>query len=409
MCYVTSRLPWPPNSGVERRIYQQFIMLRERYRVCLVTSDNTLDGSPAHEHLGALNELVDQVQLVTPEMNFVGLAEGLRRAWPLQVIRAYEPRLHTALRDAERRLDPVVTIYSLVRCAPYMEGRSVPAVLDFCDALSEQFRRRLPTARPAMKPVFALESRLLRTYESKCARAADSTMIVTEADARYVVGSPAVVPATFDIAEPKDGESDVPLPPMRAGHSLVFSGDMSTQYSETAALWFANSVLPLIHREEPSATFFVVGRSPTPGLLSLARGRTDIVVTGAVPRVSDYLERATVAVAPLRFGTGIKLKLLDAFAAGVALVGTSIADEGTGAAAYGAIAVADDPETFARHVLRLIRDEDARERQVLAGRRYALDRYDRRTVAVQLFQCIEDGVIRHQSRRDLRTPDIGAV
>lgn len=385
LCYVTSRLPWPPVSGAERRVHQHLELLQLRFRICLISTDRAL--TPSHLPPGEPPSYVDDIRIVRSGFNPGNSMRGARGGWPLQVARHYEPRVHRAVRIAERDLEPACTIYSLVRAAPYMDGAQRPTVLDYCDALALQFRLRARKVRPPRAALFDLESRLLARYEDRCGEVANSTIITSVVDADAISGErrPLVVRNPFDMDEPEVSGVDVRLP---VGPLLVCSGDMSTEYSAKAVHWFADKVLPRVVEVRPDATFVVVGRDPTPSLVRLARRSPRILLTGAVPKVGPYLRAATVAVVPLMFGTGVKNKVLEAFAAGTPVVATSVADVGMGAAAADAMRVADEPNRFAAEVLNLIASPELRQQQAEAAKTFAMTHYSSSAVEAGLLTAI---------------------
>jgi glycosyltransferase involved in cell wall biosynthesis len=322
---------------------------------------------------------------------------------PLQVRRAYDRSLHRLVRDAETDLRPHAVIYSLVRTAPYMRGRKAPAVVDFCDALSLQFQRRAAQEQELPRKIlFASEAKLLRRFEGRVAADADGSIITTPRDAEELRGIPEVVPVCYDLPEPV--WSTAPEASLESGGHprIVFNGDMSTRYSEVAVQWFVGKVLPLIRRAEPTAEFLIVGRNPTDAIQRAAT-EPGVRVTGSVRVVRPYLESADVAVVPLLVGTGIKGKMLEAFAAGTPVVATSIADEGMGAAQAGAISVADEPAEFADLVLRLARDHSLRDTQVAQATAFADQRYGVHAVTRQLIDVVERARTAYADRTIVRS------
>jgi glycosyltransferase involved in cell wall biosynthesis len=97
----------------------------------------------------------------------------------------------------------------------------------------------------------------------------------------------------------------------------------------------------------------------------------DVVVTGRVPSVEPYFERAQVIVCPLREGGGVKVKVLEALARGKAVVTTSVGVQGLGPAADDALRVEDRPRRFARAVAEILRDETERRRLEQAAKALA--------------------------------------
>jgi glycosyltransferase involved in cell wall biosynthesis len=113
-----------------------------------------------------------------------------------------------------------------------------------------------------------------------------------------------------------------------------------------------------------------------------------VEVTGAVPQIGPYFERATIVVVPLLSGGGTRLKILEAFAAGRAVVSTTIGAEGLDVGHEEHLLVADGAETFAAETTRLLRDGALRARRAGAARRLAEERYDWKILGEQLAEAL---------------------
>jgi polysaccharide biosynthesis protein PslH len=130
-----------------------------------------------------------------------------------------------------------------------------------------------------------------------------------------------------------------------------------------AAQFFAAEVLPYIRKERPNCRIMIAGRRPASAIKELAQRDSGIVVTGTVPDVRPYLWASTVAIVPLRIGGGTRLKIFEAMAARLPVVSTSIGAEGLPVTEGEHIAIADNPERFARCCLDLLTDAGLRQRR----------------------------------------------
>jgi glycosyltransferase involved in cell wall biosynthesis len=122
-----------------------------------------------------------------------------------------------------------------------------------------------------------------------------------------------------------------------------------------AVLWFAREVLPLVTRQAPDVRVQIVGMNPHPRLDEL-RGRPDVEITGAVADTRSYIHASAAYVIPMRIGGGTRFKALEAMACGVAIVSTRLGVEGIPVRDGEELLLADEPEAFARQVLRLLED-----------------------------------------------------
>lgn len=203
-------------------------------------------------------------------------------------------------------------------------------------------------------------------YERQVAGAAYATVVVGEDDARWLrrvarTRNVHVIPNGVRLADNRSTAQKSRTP------TVVFTGVMAYEPNIDAARYFAREVWPQVRARMSSARFVVAGRSPTAEVLRLAE-MEGVEVLGEVPDMASLLARSWLAVAPMRRGSGIKNKVLEAWAAGTPVVMTSLATNGIEAASGFTDLVADDPKSMARVVLRLLEDRETRER--LGGRAY---------------------------------------
>lgn len=171
--------------------------------------------------------------------------------------------------------------------------------------------------------------------------------------------------------------------------NVLFVGGFAHAPNEDAAIWFARNVWPLVHRECPEHRLCLVGADPSDTVAAL--GRTDVLVTGHIPEheLVAYYHSARVAVAPLRFGAGVKGKVLEAMRYGVPCVTTSIGAQGLEDADF--LRISDDVEETARMVIALLRDDEAWMRAAQAGLAFIEARYSVASVWRTLSKVIDAG------------------
>lgn len=299
------------------------------------------------------------------------LRGGMSRV-PLQAALYESRRMRQAIAEA-RRVDPYdVAHVQLARMAPYLDDiRPIPHVVDLVDALSLNMERRARHDRGLWRWVARLEGQRLARYERAVCDSADQALVGSPMD-RESLGSPpklAVVTSGVDLAE---------FSYRRAGRepdTVIFSGNMGYFPNVQAALWLGRTILPAIGRAIPGVRLRIVGARPDRRILSLARHDPRITVEDHVETVSSHLRRAAVAVAPMQAGSGQQLKVLEAMASGTPVVATTLAASGIEARRGEHLLVADEPDAFAAHVIRLLRDPALAGDLAEGARRLVEDRY----------------------------------
>ena len=143
-------------------------------------------------------------------------------------------------------------------------------------------------------------------------------------------------------------------PTGREPFTILFLGSFRHIPNQEALTWFVEQALPLVLTEEPRARVMVVGSDPPPR--SLFRHTEAVELIGFVEDVRDPLARYSLFVCPILSGSGMRVKLLEAFAAGIPVVSTRLGAEGLTDRDGEICALADQPVEFARHVIDLLRD-----------------------------------------------------
>lgn len=160
----------------------------------------------------------------------------------------------------------------------------------------------------------------------------------------------------------------------REAGNILFLGAMHRPVNIDAAIRLKHSILPLVGKEYPDYHCFIVGANPPDRVRKMASER--FTVSGTVPEIEPYLCRATLLAAPLRVAGGMIVKVIQAMAAGRPAVTTRIANAAIGAEEEKEILVAEQPEEFARQIVRLLKDPGLAQRIGRAGKEFVRRKFD---------------------------------
>ena len=177
--------------------------------------------------------------------------------------------------------------------------------------------------------------------------------------------------------------------------TIVFTGKMSYHANITAALHLVNDIMPLVWKERPNVRVQIVGQNPARQLQNLVTHHASrVTLTGFVPDLPPYLQRATLAVAPMPYGAGIQNKVLEAMASATPVVASPQAVSALRAVDGEHLLVGDDVESFARQVLRLLEDVALRQRIGTAGRRFVECNHDWNHIVARLEEIYRETINR---------------
>ncbi len=305
--------------------------------------------------------------LVTPEQPQGPVRAGyyfvMSRVAPFLAIRPFwralvaDPAVLSALRQADRIelqwFNALALASRLRRALPETHQVGV-----FHDVVSQGQRRMFltPGVSPRWRLVALVQLVLALPLERRFLRVLDTAVVVSEKDrallkrrrgrARIVVVSP-----------PLEDEDMPSGPGVRSlgPPEVLFVGALDRLENEDAAHWLINDIWPRVISEVPDTRLTIAGANPSAHLRRQAESAAKVTLTDYVDSLSPYYRRASVVVAPMRLGAGVKLKSLVAMLWGLPVVATSVAAEGvTGPQVF--YAVEDDSADFADAVVAVLKD-----------------------------------------------------
>ena len=192
-------------------------------------------------------------------------------------------------------------------------------------------------------------------------RSADHVLALTPQD-RYELLEHApelnatVIPYGVDL----EAFSKDPIPDREK--SLLFTGYFHHEPNCDAVRWFVRKVWPKLKQQHPDLKFYVVGRKPPPDIVDLRRQDENIIVTGEVASLDPYLENCQIYVCPVRTGSGFRGKILQAMAARIPVVSTTLGAEGFPAQTGHNVILADNAKIMADQVSLLLDEPELRNR-----------------------------------------------
>lgn len=367
--FVTPRLPYPPLKGDQLRAFYIIKHLHKRgHKISLLSFIENEREMAWRQKLMEYCEVVETV-LLPKWKSYLNMIFGLFSKIPFQVKFYYSREMFDAVRDmsAKNSCDVVHFIFSRMMSYAKVVER-IPVVMDHVDAYSMNMERKFNRERGFRKAISYYEWKRMKRYERSNHSLFNYSVVASRIDREYLNNERIeIIP---------NGVDQERFAPVRRGKDidLIFTGNMGYFPNKDAVLYFCQEIFPLILERRPESTFYIVGTDPSPKIRKLADGK-NIFVTGYVNDMKDYLNRSLVSVCPIKAGSGIQNKVLEAMANVVPIVATSYAIGGISADNGKEVFIADKPEEFAENVLKLLGDKKLRERLSLNGRRLVEQEY----------------------------------
>ena len=412
MLVVRRRLPYPVEIGSDAVNFALLRVLQEPFSVTLVTVD---DGERSAEGAEYLRSLGMEVFLAEGERSIATLPTaagsalrnarllllGMPRNLQSQACRHFEPLLAELTRERTFALAQ----FENWATARYRRFVRAPAALLNHDAW---FRTVQAFARYERSPVnklfWRLETRAVRRYERKAQSSFEWSLFLSEEDRRDIIADDqpqrsAVLPVPFPF-EPQDPAS---LGTQRQAPRVLFVGAMNVEFNVDAVCYFVERIWPAVRRAVPGALFTIVGRHPAERVRRLD-GHAGVQVDGD-PDLDALLRTSQVAVSSARIGTGIKVKVAQAMAVGLPVVGTPPGLSGFGH--VDCLLRAADASEFADLVVGLLQDEGYRQRTGRACYEFYRDHFwmeSARPKIVALYDQMIEELERAPAARSLAAP-----
>ncbi len=342
--------------------------LRERHEVVLVAAP----GPGADVDPASVAEIADEfveVPWEPPEHRLLSELHTIGRGRSKVADAVRRSALVPAIRDAVRDHRPDVVHLQTGALATLGGTLGVPTVVVPLDANDLNAAAAAACADNALERWFVeREARRWRNFERSAYTTCDAVVVVGERDAEMLRATdarldPVVIPNGVDTDRFRPGTAP------RSTDTVVLHGAMDYPPNVDAAVFAATEVLPLLHEVRPGARLVLAGRNPSAALRALEG--PSVEVTGALDDLRPVLQEAAVYLCPMRLGSGIKNKLLEAFACGCPTVATSLAVNGVDVTDGTDVLVADDAAGIAAALASLMEDRARAARVGDAARRLA--------------------------------------
>lgn len=285
------------------------------------------------------------------------------RAWSrgesLWAARFADPAVRSVVRRALEEGPDLVVCAGLPSAFVLPPDPGVPVWLDEQNIEWRILERALPRLGALRRRIAAIETPRLRRAEEGAAAAARVVTACSPEDAAAFAGARVLRNVCGDPPAGLGGD--------RRSGVLLFTGTMEWEPNVDAAEWMARAILPRVRARVPHARLRIVGRNPTARVRELG-ALEGVEVVGSVPSVWPELAGASVALAPIRMGSGTRIKILEAAAAAVPVVATTMGAEGLGMAEGREILRADRAEGFADACVRLLEAPAEAEAMGVAAR-----------------------------------------
>lgn len=376
---ITSEFPWPQNTGGRLRTFHVLAALAAECDVRLIVPvpwDDPPETAPLEDcgirvrlvpvaRRSAGREAARAVRALLLREPYAMFGRHARR----EVYRAVKRELSADLPDTAW-LDHIDSLLF----EPLARRAGVPCIIDLHNVYSLILDRlAAESGNPLKRWLFRGEARRLARMECRAAARCRTLIAVSESEASHYRGlggrDVRVAPNGVDTA----AFAHLPAGRPDARPAILFVGTMDWGPNERAALCLAKEIFPNVRREIPHAELWLVGREPSAAVRAAAG--PGVAVTGPVAELERSLRDAALTAVPLESGGGTRLKILEAFAAGLPVISTRVGMEGI-AAQSGTHFLQAERNEMATAIIQLLKNPSEGMRLAAAARALVCKQYD---------------------------------
>ena len=351
------RIPWPLEKGDKLRAYNQIKQLSNNNDVilCALNTDRKADKKAAFKALQPYCSSVTFMDISKTSI-MLNLAKTFFNGLPLQCGYFYNKKIHNKIHRLIEKHNPDMLFGQLLRVAEYIRHEKTPKTMDYQDVFSMGMKRRSEIASFYMRPFFNMEYKRLRRYEHDIFDDFDVKTIISKQDRDFIdhqnKDEILIVPNGVDheYYTPQNQEKK---------YDIVFTGNMAYAPNVNAVEYLANHIMPLVWKHLPDAKLYIAGATPDPRVKKVAS--ENIIISGWLDDMRDAYAQSRIFIAPMRIGTGLQNKLLEAMSMRLPCITTSLANGSLHAEEGKEILVGNNEYELADHIVTLLTDKEKTE------------------------------------------------
>lgn len=351
---LLSRVPYPLEKGDKLRAFHQIKELSKKNEIilCALNPVSDLDKQKAFSKLQPYCLSINFLDLPA-YIRYWNMAIALFGKLPIQTAYFYNTKAAKEINRLIETYKPDHLYCQFIRTTEYLKGFSIKKTVDYQDVLSHGIKRRMNKASKISKPIYRLEYERLLDYEGKVFDIFDNKTIISIPDKNLIPH-----PDKEKIEVVPNGVDHSFFKPMEKAkdYDVAFTGNMGYPPNVDAAEFLANEIMPIVWKKNPKAKLLLAGASPAKRVCSLENDR--IKVTGWLDDIRDAYSTAKVFIAPMRIGTGLQNKLLEAMSMKIPSITTSLANDALNAEDGVEILIGNSAIELANNIIKLLEDKE---------------------------------------------------
>ncbi len=361
--FITSRFPFPIDKGDKLRAYYQIKELSKVHNVHLLSiSDKNLNQNDINK----LKEVCSDIHIFKINLfkRILNLFKTFINNKPFQVNYFYSKSIQRNIDNIIKEVQPDHIICQLIRTAMYMKNQhQIPSTIDYMDALSKGIQRRIPIASFWMKPILKMEFERLKKFENLAYEFFENHIIISKSDRNSIAHNKSS--KIKIIANGIDTEIFKKYK-FKKKYDLVFIGNLNYVPNIDTALYIGNTIVPELRKTYPDIKILIAGSNPSNKVKKLSN--ENITISGWVEDIKEAYLSGKIFFAPMKIGTGLQNKLLEAMSLEIPCITSPLANKALGAINNNHILIGNNSQEHINHIKYCLENNSAAEHLGANGR-----------------------------------------
>ena len=375
--FLAHLFPLPLDSGGKIKSYYTLRTLAKEHEVRVLAYVRLAEERALLDELRSLCAGVDVVPLERGALRQVGdLLTSLITRRSFIISRDFRREMREATARILRDFEPDAIHIDHLQMAQFVDfPLPQKRILDNHNVESMIVKRVAETAVSPLTRLYAsIEAPKLRSYELDICRKCDIVLTVSDEDRDALRSMDPSLDNVRTVPIGVDAEYFQPVERKTSSRIVLSIGTMYWPPNVDSMLYFDREILPIIRKRFPDCTLTIAGQRPAPAIQALSSDPA-VKVTGYVEDVREIARDCGAFIVPLRSGSGVRVKMLNALAMGLPVVSTSIGAEGLEVKHGEHLLIADTPQEFAEAVSKLFANSELACRLGRNGRRLVCEKY----------------------------------
>ena len=401
LLFITTRIFWPTDSGRKVSLYYYCKGLHEQYGYDIYLY-SFLESGQSEELLTKKPDFIKEIRIATKISKWEKIINIVLKSffllkWPLQCSLYYSTQNKKTISTYIKQIKPDVVMVDMVRLAPYYDAfkhQSCLKILDMDDLLSQRYARQLGSSTKASiagqysagmtsiankliglkiikNSILRLEKYLMEKAELYYGNMYDKVIFVSKKECDVLNSSTNNKAFAVPLGIYKEKFELCKYRPDSLNH-LCFVGNMAVAANIDTLHMIVKNILPKI---KSKFDFIVIGKCPE-SLKEQYKAHKEIIFTGRVDVIYDHIKNASLFLAPIAYGSGIKTKILEAMAMQLPVITNSIGAEGLDMVNKEHYVIEDDYEKIAKAVDYYLEHKEEARKIAVEGQKIVFEKYD---------------------------------